>query len=907
MQNKIDLSNLILCPTARLVRAIEADFADAQLQAGDTQWQSPRILTLTQWLDTLTETSLLAGKIDNPPQRLSAFNEQLLWEEVIQQSLKKNAFGALFNVSGLASAAIEANQYCIAWKLYIPRDGLAEEARQFVQWQQAFHKRCEALGVLENVRYVDWQLEVLKTDALEANIHALAGGIAFAGFDQTAPQEARLRALLKARGIAITEYPNTLIAPAHAQHIALENSDAECRAAAAWAKQQLDQNPNTTIAIIAPQLSAVRNQLADLLDDTLCPASARPGLFDSTRPYNFSLGTPLIEQPMIQAALNLLRLFSSYQLPQADFSKIVLSPFWSNVAQEADARAQLDAIMRENAAAQLTLDSFIAFAKQQLASGLPIAQLVQDLSAASAYIANKKAAPSAWAKSFTGLLETLQWPRAGNINSLEFQTHKAWQKALQQLSTLDTLDTLVSMSEAASLMQQICTAQVFQAETVQRTPIQVLGIMEALSKPVDAIWCMQMNDHIWPPPARPNALLPAHIQRAARLPNADNSVQASFAAGIHQRVLHSAKTVLFSSSLQENTTQLRASPLIKEVGTMSNLPLAPTLAETLSQFGNADLTHLDDHMAPAVQAGDHVSGGTGLFRAQAICPAWAFYQYRLGAKSLKTPSEGLDSLARGQLVHDVLAAFWQPDDTKRHFADLRDMSEDALETHLIAAINKALQDFAANTNVASKTLLALEHERLHKLISAWLAFEKEQGIAFKIVDCEAEKKVNISGIEVTLKIDRIHQLTDGGMVFVDYKTGQVPKVSTWGEDRIAEPQLPIYASFYFNEDSQKIAGLQFGMVKTAEHSFEGVAQEAFDAEPNKRKPKFIQQFSDWPSLLAHFKTSIEAIAEEIKAGEASVKFSDEAALSYCEVLPLLRLPERQLQFERFLDAVEPTV
>jgi exodeoxyribonuclease-5 len=204
-------------------------------------------------------------------------------------------------------------------------------------------------------------------------------------------------------------------------------------------------------------------------------------------------------------------------------------------------------------------------------------------------------------------------------------------------------------------------------------------------------------------------------------------------------------------------------------------------------------------------------------------------------------------------------------------------------------------------------MLELEHERLYNLISAWLAFEIELGIAFHIVGCELEKQVDISGIEVTLKIDRIHQLEDGGMVFVDYKTGQAPKTNTWGEDRIAEPQLPIYASFYFNDATQTIAGLQFGMVKTAEHSFEGVSEDAFEAEPSKRKPKFTQRFSDWPSLLAHFKSSIEDIANEIKAGEASVKFSDTNALSYCEVLPLLRLPERQLQFERFLDSVETKV
>jgi len=34
---------------------------------------------------------------------LSAFNEQLLWEEVIAQSLKKNDFGELFDVSGFGA------------------------------------------------------------------------------------------------------------------------------------------------------------------------------------------------------------------------------------------------------------------------------------------------------------------------------------------------------------------------------------------------------------------------------------------------------------------------------------------------------------------------------------------------------------------------------------------------------------------------------------------------------------------------------------------------------------------------------------------------------------------------------------------------------------------------------------
>ena len=967
------LNKLILCPSARLVRSIKNDIARQQLQAGQSQWQSPPVLTLGQWLDEIIETGLLSGNIATPQNLLSPFNELLLWQEVITQSLKKNAFGELFDVAGLSEAAMEANRYVVAWHLHIPREQQAEESRQFVQWQRAFQQRCSQLNVLESVRYFDWQLSILNTnfkhDALQPqglspqnisaeadysyvkpNTHELPSRIEFAGFDQTAPQEQRLRDILIQQNIEVAEYVTTLAEPALAQQVRLKNQEAECRAAVAWAKRCLDKNPHAKLAIITPQLNETRNQLADLLDDVFYPASVRPSLTDVTRHYNFSLGTPLSQQPIIQAALNLLRLFSSYQLQQVDVSSMLLSPFWSASQQESDARALLDAKVRDKLPMQFSIKRLIEFTEKQHENGLNLSHLLADMRAATA-ISNKKASPLHIAQTLESLLSALNWPGERGLSSLEYQANNAWQKALQQLKKLEVLGKNLSLSEAAQLMQQICASQVFQAETEGESSIQILGIMEALSAPVDAAWCMQMNDHIWPPPARPNPLLPAFIQRIAHVPNADNSVQAAFAATIHQRLLHSAKTIIFSSSKTEGETQLRASPLMQDIAhseqsntpsphqgegwgggephqiqrnlsiiltpiptfplkggrstlnselgwTSSEMPLAQTLAETLSQQGNADLTQIDDHLAPIVQAGEHVSGGTGLLKAQAICPAWAFYQYRLGAKALKTPRNGLDSMERGSLVHAVLAAFWQPNKMQRNFADLRDMPESDLAQALNLAIRNTLRDFALENNIASKTALTLEHERLYKLVSDWLAYEKLRNIDFHIVDCEAEKQVQICDIEITLKIDRIHRLENGGIEFVDYKTGQIPKMSSWGDTRITEPQLPAYAAFWADV-IDPIAGVHFGMVKIAEHAFEGVSEENFAAEMDKRKPTFTQSFSDWQALLNHWKTSIEGIAQEIKNGEAAIKFEDESLLAYCEVMPLLRLPERQLQFERF--------
>ena len=338
------------------------------------------------------------------------------------------------------------------------------------------------------------------------------------------------------------------------------------------------------------------------------------------------------------------------------------------------------------------------------------------------------------------------------------------------------------------------------------------------------------------------------------------------------------------------------------------MPLIATLAERLSLedglTNNANLEHLPDQFAPAIQAGEHVSGGTGLFRTQAICPAWAFYQYRLGAKALKIPASGLDNKVRGALVHEVLRQFWQQ---YSNFADLRDMRETALEQAINKAVRSTLRQFTESNNTVSATMLTLEHERLCKLIYSWLQYEKQRNVAFNIVACEFEQKVTINGIEVTLIIDRIQQLVGvgergvseraGGLEYIDYKTGQQPKMSNWDKNRILDPQLPIYATFGSN--NTQVASVQFGWVKLAEHTFTGVSADNFDAEIEKRKPKFLQAFDDWPSLLMHWKTSIEAIAEEIKLGEATVRFDSEKDLMYCEVLPLLRLPERHLQFERF--------
>jgi exodeoxyribonuclease-5 len=162
-------------------------------------------------------------------------------------------------------------------------------------------------------------------------------------------------------------------------------------------------------------------------------------------------------------------------------------------------------------------------------------------------------------------------------------------------------------------------------------------------------------------------------------------------------------------------------------------------------------------------------------------------------------------------------------------------------------------------------------------------------------------KLDIKGIRVEFKLDRVDVLPDGRFVVIDYKTGSQISPNSWAEDRISEPQLPIYAALALIEG--EVAAVCFAKVRAGEYQFVGIANDAGTLPGVKgldeaRKVFDAEKFPEWHALLQHWRDSLEAVADEIKAGEAAVRFEDEEQLAWCEVKPLLRLPERKLQLER---------
>lgn len=897
----VDSSTVILCASARLAQGIRLWLQQSYQQQGLLQWQAPHVFPLQDWLNQRLEQAILSGQIDAaqaPLGLLSTTQEALLWEQAIQHCLRQHEALDLLNTNGLASAAMEANRYLIEWNISLDMAAASEETRQFMQWRQQFQALCKQSGYLEGVRYQAWQLTQLKKNSLP-----LPASIQLAGFDRLNPHIQALINILQASGVEVSQFSNGIAAQS-TQRMAFAEAMDEMRAAVHWAQQQLAAHPQAKLAIVVPELDTQRDTLANLLDDTFHPETLHPAHAETPRCYEFSLGLPLHHWPLVHTALSLLRLaFQAAPLAQSELSALLADIYWSQALHEADARAALDAEMRRQLPLQVHTHTFALFVARKQQDEFPIhcPALQEDLTALlnGAKQTPRRQLPSAWSTSFSQLLTATHWPGERGLSSHEHQCQTKFQVVLSQLSALDAWLGPVDAMSAIHRLSQLCQAQIFQPQTVRQPNITVMGMLEASAQPLDGIWVMGMNDHVWPPLSRTNALIPAESQRHAGTPNASSEVQMAFASQIHQRLLHSAKEIIFSYANKEGDRLLRMSPLVQPIPEVSAINGAHTLAETLARNSSRDWQWLDDHQAPPVEDGEHISGGTGLLRAQALCPAWAFYQYRLKARKLETPHNGLDAMQRGDLIHRVLAAFWSQQST----LDWQTVAIEHLKAQLdqiaVAVIAEFNQEFS---QPFSAVFCQLEAERLSKLALTWLwEVERERPQAYTVTSIEQVFKPLIEGIQVKLVIDRVDTLADGRLVVVDYKTGSMPDFKNWASDKISEPQLPIYAAFLLQD--AEIAAVCFGKLRLTDGGFAGVAAEddivpgikAFNHEKNKLFDP--DQFPDWPSVLTHWRTQITRTAQALKAGEAAVVFDAEQELSYCDVLPLLRLPERQLQFE----------
>lgn len=864
---------LLLTVNDRLARHLRMRYDAHRLAAGDRVWPTPDILPLGAWLRRCHQDLVDQGITTQP--LLSPAQERQLWERVIASG---EPDVTLLRPAAAARSAMEAYRVLHGWQLADhPELTHSPEGEAFVAWAEQFDRHCHAHAGLPGCR-----LPALLTDALTQAQLQPPAVIWLAGFDDHSPDQQALFDALQAVGCRLQ-----ILAPAPAQkaplRLACPDPASEQQWAAHWALTRLQTNPQARIAIVSPDLQGQREALRQVLTDTLAPDSLVPDNTDDQLPFNFSLGLPLADQPLIRDALLLLNLClakrESEGLEQAEIAQLLRSPFIGDGLSESTPRALLDAELKHRGFPRYTLGRL----QQQLGTLAPegplhCPALTERINTLSHLLSQQthKADTRHWADHFQQWLGAWGWPGERSLTSQEYQQTQAFNSLLAELASLARVSTACGAKLALNKLQQLAQETLFQAEG-SNAPIQVLGVLEAAGQHFDHLWLIGLDSAHWPPAPAPNPLLPSSLQRQHGLPHASAERELRFARQVMARLSGAADELIYSHAIRNADGEQDASPLISTlpVGSSDQLGLPTT---TSSNKAIACEPFVDWQAPPAP---NNLPGGTHLLGDQAACPFRAFARYRLSARSLETVSHGPDPRTLGTQVHSLLEALWRELGSQQHLQQLSNDDRDALIARTVSATLAATG--RARPDLYTPAFLTLEQQRLTRLMQDWLDTELARA-PFTIQHLEQRSAAQIGPLQLTIQADRIDTLTDGRTVVIDYKTGRGQRTGTWTDDRPEDSQMPLYAI----HQPTPVAAAVIARVRADKDSgFKGLAEDE-GLLPGIKAFKGTDGITDWAALQQHWQQRLTALAEEIIAGRADPTPSAQAC-RYCDLPALCRI------------------
>jgi RecB family exonuclease len=272
-----------------------------------------------------------------------------------------------------------------------------------------------------------------------------------------------------------------------------------------------------------------------------------------------------------------------------------------------------------------------------------------------------------------------------------------------------------------------------------------------------------------------------------------------------------------------------------------------------------------------------------VFKNQAACAFRAYATHRLGATGLEGSHDGLDAAERGVLAHATLACLMQKIASRDSLESLsREDKHQIIDESVKSALNRLLE---RDPDVISEEFAKLEVMRLTQLCENLLEQELQRE-PFAVKAVEEKRVMRFAGIEWDGQIDRIDLWRSGNLI-IDYKTGKISKNALQGE-RPDEPQLPLYALTTEANNGVMYIGLQNGDI-----NYQGfLSSKVEQFRSNNTKSKNIEHIEHWEHQLIDWKRVLTRLAEDFKAGDASVdpkKFPQ--TCEYCELKAVCRVRE----------------
>ena len=876
---------LVVTASERAARALLASFHRARRAEGHASWPAPAIQPWSDFVRSAWQQRALDGRlILNPVQ------EESLWAEIIASRSQSEIplEGPRYRAARLA---MQAHALLCAYAPELlrprPRSTWQQDAAAFSNWLNGFDEACRTGNLISTAR-LPLELIPLLEASLDENGPISRPSLLLAGFDRIQPVQRRLFDVWGAwteTKPANSARTNVVVVPGHASEtpatisngitgapgLASETWDgvprfseardtqSELAACAIWCRCRLDARPGERLLVISHEAAMRRGEierafLRHLGSDAL---------------FEFTLGVPLDQVPLIHCAHLLLRWLV---VPLAEHEVDWL--FASGYAAGPQESAALQSAMRSFRRRSLEqpdwpLDIFLAQCRGLKPDSLAFAAAWRDRMAQArqrvADYARQTHSPLDCAEFASQLLEALGWPAARSLSSAEFQAAQRFQNAIETAASLGFDGRRVAWQDYLSSLARILNEALFAPES-RDAPVQLAGPAESAGLSADAIWFLGASEDAWPPSATMHPLLPVHVQRQFSMPHASPQDDWDLARTITARLLASAPEVHFSYAQHAEGVESRASRLVERFAGAPQ-PLAPELAIPAVP---APLTvDFVDTSLVAYPPGK-VGGGATVLTYQSQCPFKAFAAVRLAAQSWNPAQPSLTPAQRGKLLHAVMHAIWAgPPDGLRNLHDLESLSD--RPSFIAAHIRRAFQREVGGHLRARmpNAYLELEEQRLGRLLSEWLGYESTR-VNFEVLKTEDKRTVHLAGLTFELRLDRIDRLNDGTLLVIDYKTGDVtPKA--WDPPRPDDVQLPLYAAFALDAETEELGGLTFARVQTGKICFSGRIGDAHGtllSSLGSRDALVREPFS--AEMLLDWRERVEQLARDFLTGRAHV-------------------------------------
>jgi probable DNA repair protein len=835
---------------------------------GTRVWDTPRVMPFGAWLSKLWSDLQLRGATQTL--LLSGEQERKVWEQVLISSREDTGF--------LASAQ---QAWTLAARYQIPLTSSAmsatTETRKFFTWARDFARRCSDNNWTTQAQLADELVPLVTSTELPTEV-------VLYGFDQLVPQQRMFIERLQVAGCAVEEIAVPHADPSGSCLFSAEDEKAELRAAARWARAQLEHDPAVRVGVVVLGLGDSRLLVEQVFTEVLHPERAFGQIGE--RAFELSLGTPLSDQPMVHAALQQLELCIG-EVEWRTVSSLSRSPYVGGYSREWAQRAKFDLCLREVLPVRLTLRRLL-----RLMSSEEIAPEIQSrLRAAFEALETEQASfrrMSQWREVAKSILRAAGWPGDRSLNSAEYQASQRWRELLSEVAALDVVTGEVPFTDFVKELRRAAQSVIFKPESTE-APVQIMDAREVAGAVFDALWICGATDEVLPSPTRPNPFLPLALQQQAGVPSANSELQRKNAGETLRRLTASASEIVFSAPRQEGDRKLRRSALLDGVHAVTEaaLLLSSDNDVLVSQRGAALSLRLETN-APSVDASERTSGGTTLLKHQSNCPFRAFAEIRLGARKLDEPAEGLTPIDRGELVERVLECVWTElkDSATLMSADLGSIIE--------CAISKTFATWPAPPDARTRAHLEIERERLRAVVTEWLELEKRREIPFRVIMQQQDLQLELAGRTIKGRADRVDRV-DGGVIVIDYKTGSSAQgPAQWRVPRIELPQLPFYAAQLMSQ-GEPVLGVAFARVRRGEPRFSGYAATK-GLLPFGRDMVKAHADGDYNAHIAKWHPALEQLQRDFLSGEAAVNplhwpSEGNSTCAQCDLQPLCRVGE----------------